>query len=61
MAGALIYPSGCDNNLYMLDAVSGKLIWKRNLGGVMLSSPCVVRGTVYIGTCSGMFYALGPA
>ncbi len=55
------HPSGCDNNLYMLDAVSGKLIWKRNLGGVMLSSPCVVRGTVYIGTCSGMFYALGPA
>jgi glucose dehydrogenase len=37
---------------------NGALLWSRNLGGAVSSSPLVAEGRVYIGSRGGGFYAL---
>ena len=41
-----------------IDAVTGKQVWKRNLGGPAVASPVVVDDTVVFGTDSGAIRAL---
>jgi outer membrane protein assembly factor BamB len=47
-----------DNHVHLLSAADGAPISKVNLGGRVISSPCVVRGNVYVGTATGAFCAL---
>jgi outer membrane protein assembly factor BamB len=44
-----------------LDAKTGKLVWKRDLGAHLESSPLVVDGTLYIGTDTTDVLALNAA
>jgi len=47
-----------DKNLYAIDAATGKMNWKTNLGGAVFSSPAVTTGSVYVGSSDGNMYAL---
>ena len=56
--GKVIFGSR-DFHLYCLDATDGRELWKLRLDGRIISSPCIVDGTTYIGTATGFFYAIG--
>ncbi len=50
---------GCyDNNLYALDAKSGKLIWKHRTGDKVFSSPVIAENRIYFGSADKSFYCL---
>ncbi len=38
------------NNMYALDAKTGKILWKFNSGGSVVAGAAVVNGTVYWGS-----------
>ena len=50
-----------DHRILALDNNSGRLLWERNLGNIVLASPIVVDGTVYIGSTNGQLEALDAA
>jgi outer membrane protein assembly factor BamB len=43
----------------MLDAETGKFIWKGEMGGRTLSTPIVVGGKIYVGSSTGAFKCFG--
>jgi outer membrane protein assembly factor BamB len=47
-------------NLFAFDVVSGKLIWKQNLGTIQKSSVVLGDGKLYVGTENGKFFILKP-
>jgi len=47
-----------DNNVYALNTADGSLVWKYPTGNVVISSPAVVNGIVYIGSYDSNIYAL---
>ena len=47
-----------DQNVYALDARSGKRLWAFETGRIVFSSPVVQDGVVYIGSNDGSLYAL---
>ena len=50
---------GChDGNVYGLDCATGDEKWKFKTGGVVLSSPWIGDGVVYIASHDGFVYAL---
>jgi eukaryotic-like serine/threonine-protein kinase len=49
-----------DANLYCVDAASGREIWRVALDGRINSSPCIVRGYIWIGSATGWIYCFGP-
>ena len=50
-SNGVVYAASEDNNVYALDASSGALLWSYATGGqIMLSSPAVADGAVYIGS-----------
>ena len=57
-AGILYF--GCDDgNLYALNAVTGKLLWKQKCGdSEMASSPWIADGVIYIGSKDGSIWAI---
>ncbi len=55
--GTVYFGSG-DQNVYALDAQSGKLKWKFATGDVVHASPAVADGMVFIGSWDSYFYAL---
>ncbi|PYT25744.1 MAG: hypothetical protein DMG57_23870 [Acidobacteria bacterium] len=48
------------SNIYAFDAVTGRQLWKQNLGTVQKSSLVLGDGKIYVGTESGKFYILRP-
>jgi outer membrane protein assembly factor BamB len=44
--------------VYVLNKTNGHLVWSRNIGSAIESSPIVVNGIDYFGTASGAMYAL---
>jgi hypothetical protein len=48
------------SNLYAFDVVTGRQLWKQNLGTVQKASPVFGDGKVYVGTETGKFYILRP-
>jgi eukaryotic-like serine/threonine-protein kinase len=54
---AVYFGSG-DNNVYALDAGTGKVKWKFKTGDVVHASPAISDGTLYIGSWDSYFYAL---
>jgi outer membrane protein assembly factor BamB len=48
------------SNLHAFDIVSGKLLWKQQLGTVQKASMVYADGKIYVGTESGKFYILKP-
>src|SRR5450432_1137031 len=56
-AGVLYFGSD-DNNLYAVDAESGRQKWKYATQGPVPSSPAIAGGLVYFASYDGKFYAL---
>lgn len=42
-----------------LDAYTGLQLWRFETGGLVISSPAVVGGVVYVGSDDGYVYAIG--
>jgi serine/threonine protein kinase len=50
---------GCyDNNLYALNAASGKFVWKYATDGGVVSKPAVYEGNVYFGSSDNRLYVV---
>jgi outer membrane protein assembly factor BamB len=47
-------------NLHSFDVVTGRELWKQNLGTVQKASPVWGDGKIYVGTESGKFYIIRP-
>jgi outer membrane protein assembly factor BamB/tRNA A-37 threonylcarbamoyl transferase component Bud32 len=56
--GGTVYVGAYDNNLYSLEAKTGKLIWKYPTEGGICSSPGVWENNVYIGSEDHFFYCI---
>jgi outer membrane protein assembly factor BamB len=59
--GGRVYVAEIGGALFSLDAKSGRVVWKRNLGAHLESSPLVVDRTLYIGTDSKQVMAIDTA
>ena len=44
----------------MLGLTNGGLLWSRDLGQTVASSPAVVEGKIIVGCDDGFVYAFGP-
>jgi outer membrane protein assembly factor BamB len=53
-----VYFGGLDGIIYALDAQSGKLIWKKDLGGRVTTSVAVQGHDLYVGTAKRHIYRL---
>lgn len=47
-------------NLFAFDVVTGRQLWKQNLGTIQKASPVFGDGKIYVGTETGKFYILRP-
>jgi outer membrane protein assembly factor BamB len=47
-------------NLFAFDVVTGKIIWKQNLGTLQRASAVLADGKIYVGTENGKFFILKP-
>ncbi|MEO7649987.1 MAG: PQQ-binding-like beta-propeller repeat protein, partial [Bryobacteraceae bacterium] len=47
-------------NLFAFDIVTGKELWKQNLGTIQKASPVYADGKIYVGTENGKFFILKP-
>ena len=58
VAGSLVYFGGLDGIAYALDAQSGKLIWKTDLGARVSTSVASRSRDIYVGTTNRHLYRL---
>jgi len=56
VTGSVVYFGATDGFLYALNAYTGQLIWKHNLGCPILSTPAVSGRRLYISTFDGNIY-----
>jgi outer membrane protein assembly factor BamB len=49
---------GSPGNLYALNATTGALLWSYTTGYMLVSSPAVANGAVYVGSTDNNVYAL---
>ncbi|MCS7178086.1 MAG: serine/threonine-protein kinase [Anaerolineae bacterium] len=54
----ILYIGAYDNNLYALDAETGKFLWKYAAEGGIASSPVVAEGRVFFGSIDHSLYAV---
>lgn len=47
-------------NIFAFDFLSGKQLWKQNLGTIQKASPVLADGKIYVGTENGKFFILRP-
>jgi outer membrane protein assembly factor BamB len=45
-----VYIAGTDNNLYALNAITGKVLWKKAVSGSAYEGVAVASGALYVGT-----------
>jgi outer membrane protein assembly factor BamB len=55
-----IFFGGLDGVIYALDANSGALLWKRELGGRISTSVLLAGGSLYAGSSNNHLYRLDP-
>src|SRR5205807_4245297 len=66
VVGNLVFLGSQDGFCYALDSREGKLVWKRDLGSMTVSSPALVRGAwedapaAYVAAMKGDVYCLDP-
>jgi outer membrane protein assembly factor BamB len=63
-----VYFAARDNHCYCLDRKGGQVVWKRDLGGPIVSSPVLARcrchacsTSLYVATSTGLFSCLDPS
>lgn len=47
-------------NLFAFDLITGRQLWKQNLGTIQKASPVLGDGKLYVGTENGKFYIIRP-
>ena len=57
-ADGTIYFGGDDGNVYAVNALDGRQLWKRKTGGPVAATPAIAGETLYVGSYDGKFYAL---
>ena len=60
VGAGLVYVGAYDNNLYALDAATGKFAWKYPTDGGISSTPLVTPEAVIVGSEDRWLYALSP-
>lgn len=60
MDGDRVFQVDNGANLFAFDFVTGKELWKKNLGTLQKASPVLADGKIYLGTENGKFYILQP-
>ncbi|MGH9675230.1 MAG: PQQ-binding-like beta-propeller repeat protein, partial [Bryobacteraceae bacterium] len=60
MDGDRYYQIDNSSNVYAFDAVTGRQLWKQNLGTLQKGSPVLADGKLYVGTENGKFFILRP-
>ncbi len=55
-----LYFGSRNSSLCTLDAVTGKLLWKRDFGAPICATPVVIGDDVVVGTSDGEVYRLSP-
>ncbi len=60
MDGDRLYQIDNGSNLFAFDAVTGRQVWKRNLGTIQKASPVLADGKLYVGNENGRFFVLKP-
>lgn len=58
VVNGVVYIGSNDNNVYALNAITGKKLWSYTTGAGIYSSPAVTDGVVYVGSNDGNLYAL---
>ena len=58
VSNGIIYVGSDDNNLYAIDAITGKEKWRFATGDDVYSSPAVANGVVYVGSGGVNLYAI---
>lgn len=58
VAGGIVYIGSSDRNVYAIDAVSARQIWRFETQGSVRSTPAVAAGRVYFGSYDHCVYAL---
>ncbi|MCC6589504.1 MAG: PQQ-binding-like beta-propeller repeat protein [Bryobacterales bacterium] len=56
--GDVLYQVDNGSNLFAFDAISGKQLWKKNLGTIQKASPVLADGKIYVGNENGRFFVL---
>jgi len=59
VAEGTVYVGSEDNNLYAIDAATGKEVWHYATGDWIDSSPAISNGVVYVGSNDKNLYAIG--
>jgi outer membrane protein assembly factor BamB len=58
--GARVFFGGLDGTVYALDARSGRLLWKRELGSRISAGLIAAGGGIYAGTSDGRLHLVDP-
>lgn len=58
--GDRLYQVDNGANLFSFDIVTGRTLWRHNLGTIQKSSPVLADGKLYVGTENGKFFILRP-
>jgi len=48
------------SNVFAFDVITGRQIWKQNIGTIQRASPVMADGKLYVGTENGKFFILKP-
>ena len=59
LAGNRLAVGSNDGVLYVLDAATGKEVWKFEAGAAIKSSPAVADGRLIVGDTDGRIYGIG--
>ena len=57
----VVYFGSDDNNVYAVDAATGRQNWKFTTNGPVPSTPAIAAGIVYFASYDGKFYAVDAA
>lgn len=60
MDGDRVFQLDNGANLFAFDFVTGRQLWKQNLGTIQKASPVWADGKIYVGTENGKFFILKP-
>lgn len=61
VSDGVVYAGSSDNNLYAIDATTGRERWRFTTLGSIYSTPVIVAGVVYVGSYDHHLYAIDAA
>lgn len=61
VSGDRVFFGGKDGAVYAVRTGTGEILWRRDLGAAITTSPVVAEENLFVGTGSGRLYRLAPA